>query len=158
MLQVFFGIGQGIIAQFLRCLPQARFAGFHDQRQGALNIRRHIKIAAAISDEEHGLIENWLLHVRDIHRRFEVKLSEIENQQDRLNRFCELNVIAQALNVGSTTIVRDAWSRNQDLTIHAIVYSINDGLLKDLGSTMSSQEEHTRLATVEGAANMTGSG
>lgn len=106
-------------------------------------------IAAAISNEAHGLIDNWLLHVRDLHHRFQSRLSDIEDEQCRLDRFCELSVIAQAINVGSTTIVRNAWSRGQELTIHAIVYSIHDGLLKDLGSTMSSQEEHQRLIATQ---------
>ncbi len=106
-------------------------------------------IKAAISKERHGLIDNWLLHVRDLHRQFETKLKKIEDDQVRFDRFCELCVIAQATNVGSTTIVRDAWRRGQDLTIHAIVYSINDGLLRDLHCTVSNQEEHDQLATVE---------
>ena len=104
-------------------------------------------IAAAISNQAHGLIDNWLLHVRDLHRRFESSLSELKDEQERLDRLCELNVVAQATNVGSTTIVRDAWSRDQELTIHALIYSINDGLIKDLGSSMSNQEEHERLAS-----------
>lgn len=106
-------------------------------------------IAAAISNEEHGLIDNWLLHVRDLYRRFESELSTIKDEQSRFDRLCELNVIAQAINVGSTTIVRDAWRRNQELTIHAVVYSIHDGLLKDLGSTMSNQEEYRCLVATE---------
>lgn len=103
-------------------------------------------IAAAISNKPHGLIDNWLLHVRDLYRRHSSSLDIIKDEQARFDRFCELSVIAQATNVGSTTIVRDAWSRGQDLTIHAIVYSINDGLLKDLGAAMSSQDDHRRHA------------
>lgn len=106
-------------------------------------------IAAAISHEEHGLIDNWLLHVRDLSHRFEFELSTIKDEQSRFDRLCELNVTAQAINVGSTTIVRDAWRRKQELTIHAVVYSIHDGLLKDLGSTMSNQEEYRCLVATE---------
>ena len=106
-------------------------------------------IAAAMSGEDHGLIDNWLMHVRDLHHQYAARLNQIENEQERLDRLCELNVIAQAINVGSTTVVRDAWGRGQELTIHAIVYSINDGLLRDLDSSMSNREEHQRLAAAD---------
>lgn len=96
-------------------------------------------IAAAVSNAEHGLIDNWLLHVRELHYQHDRSLSLIENEQERIDRLCELNAIAQARNVGSTTVVRDAWSRGQKLTVHAVIYSISDGLLKDLNSSVSSQ-------------------
>lgn len=106
-------------------------------------------IAAAMSGQEHGLIDNWLLHVQDLHHQHETRLSKIEDKQERQNQLCELNVVAQAINVGSTSIVRDAWNRGQELTIHALVYSINDGLLKDLGASMSDLETHRRLALAD---------
>jgi carbonic anhydrase len=102
-------------------------------------------IQAAMSKERHGLIDNWLLHVRDLYQRNQSRIDQLEDEHDRLDLLCEVNVVAQAVNVGSTTIVRDAWKRGQDLTIHALIYSINDGLLRDLEMSMSSQEEHRQL-------------
>ncbi len=98
-------------------------------------------IAAAMSNAENGLIDNWLLHVRDLYDQHKPKFAEIKNEQERLDRLCELSAIAQSRNVGSTTIVRDAWDRGQELTVHALIYSIGDGLLIDLDSSMSSQDD-----------------
>lgn len=103
-------------------------------------------IQAAMSKERHGLIDNWLLHVRDLYRRNQSRIDQLEDEHDRLDLLCEVNVVAQAVNVGSTTIVRDAWKRGQELTVHALIYSIDDGLLRDLEMSMSSQEEHRQLA------------
>lgn len=103
-------------------------------------------IQAAMSNERHGLIDNWLLHVRDLYRRNQSRIDQYEHEHERLDLLCEVNVVAQAVNVGSTTIVQDAWNRGQELTVHALIYSISDGLLKDLESSMSSQREHRELA------------
>jgi carbonic anhydrase len=103
-------------------------------------------IQAAMSNERHGLVDNWLLHVRDLYRRNQSRIDQLEHEHERLDLLCEVNVVAQAVNVGSTTIVQDAWNRGQELTVHALIYSISDGLLKDLESSMSSQREHRELA------------
>lgn len=104
-------------------------------------------IQAAMSGEDHGLIDNWLLHVKDLYHRHHQSLDKIAVEEERLNRLCELNVISQAVNVGSTTIVRNAWLRGQPLTVHALIYSIRDGILKDLGASMSSLDEHRQRST-----------
>lgn len=103
-------------------------------------------IRAAMSNERNGLIDNWLLHVSDLYQRHQSSLDQIEQRPEMLDRLCEVNVIAQAVNVGSTTIVKDAWRRGQELTVHALIYSIDDGLLKDLHSSMSSLHEHHEYA------------
>ncbi|HSG04755.1 MAG TPA: carbonate dehydratase [Marinobacterium sp.] len=98
-------------------------------------------VAAAMEDTRHGLIDNWLSHIRDVyynHRKF---LGHWDARPDQINRLCELNVITQALNVCNTTTVIDAWSRGQELNVHGWIYGLGDGLLRDLGFTVSCKED-----------------
>ena len=99
-------------------------------------------IAAMDSQCPNGLIDNWLRHINRIYRRNEKELLALEAPAQREDRLCELNVIQQALNVSHSTIVRDAWARGQQLTVHGFIYSINDGLLKNL-ITMHTQDDAT---------------
>lgn len=92
-------------------------------------------IQAAIDTKPHGLIDNWLGHLRDIYRKYESELIDISSKQELLNRLCELNVIEQVKNVSQSTIVQDAWNRGQTLWVHGWIYGVTDGLLKDLGVT-----------------------
>ena len=98
-------------------------------------------VLAAMDQAPHGLIDNWLRHINRIYRRNEKMLTAIESVDDRGDRLCELNVVQQALNVSHSTIVRDAWARGQELAVHGWIYGLNDGLLKDLDVTLSSQDE-----------------
>jgi len=89
-------------------------------------------IEAAVDDHRHGLIDNWLRHVRDVHQRHYDQLKRTKDKPTLLRRLCELNVKEQVLNVANTTTVQDAWRRGQKLYLHGWVYDIHDGLLKDL--------------------------
>ena len=90
-------------------------------------------VQAALENAKLGLVDNWLRHVQDVRWKYESELDALPTEQDRLHRLCELNVLEQVMNVSQTTIVRDAWARGQDLTVHGWVYDIGDGLLRDLG-------------------------
>lgn len=90
-------------------------------------------ISAAMEDKELGLIDNWLRHIKDVRRFNEDKLKDL-NQHDKLDVLCELNVIEQVNNISNTSIVKRAWKNAADLSIHGWVYSIKNGLLKDLTS------------------------
>jgi carbonic anhydrase len=92
-------------------------------------------VLAALRNDKLGLVDNWLRHVQDVRRNHQAEIDALPNDTDRHRRLCELNVIAQVLNVSQTTIVRDAWARGQSLAIHGVVYDIRDGLLRDLGVT-----------------------
>jgi carbonic anhydrase len=94
-------------------------------------------VLAALRDEKHGLVDNWLRHVQDVRRRHQADLSAFEHETDRHNRLCELNVIEQVINVSQTTVVRDAWARGQELAVHGWVYDIRDGLLRDFGTCVA---------------------
>jgi carbonic anhydrase len=94
-------------------------------------------VAAAMRNDKLGLIDNWLRHVQDVAARHRNALEALENAEARADRLCELNVIEQALNVCQTTIVQDAWARGQELTIHGLIYRLQDGLLRDLRMSAS---------------------
>ncbi len=90
-------------------------------------------IAAARRAAPLGLVDNWLRHIQDIHESHRLELDALGDEAGALDRLCELNVLAQARNVCRTTVVQDAWESGQGLTIHAWIYRLSDGLLKDLG-------------------------
>lgn len=99
-------------------------------------------IKAAMDNESYGLIDNWLRHIEDV-KRFNTDLLENLDEDEKHNRMCELNVIEQVKNVANTTIVKKAWKNGAELTIHGWVYGIEDGILKDLDTCISSNEENT---------------
>lgn len=94
-------------------------------------------IDAAMDDREHGLIDNWLRHIKDVYRFNADELDGL-SREDRLNRLCELNVKEQVNNVSSTTILQNAWRKGAELTVHGWIYNIKDGILKDLDTCISS--------------------
>ena len=98
-------------------------------------------VKAAMEDQPHGLVDNWLRNIRDTWRRNRDELEMIPDQSGKANRLCELNVCDQVINVGNTTIIQDAWRRGQQTTIHGWIYDLADGLLKDLGVCISSLDE-----------------
>ncbi|MCW5860512.1 MAG: carbonic anhydrase, partial [Caldilineales bacterium] len=97
-------------------------------------------VRAALERQRRGLIDNWLRHIHDVEAKHRAELAALGGEA-QFDRLCELNVVEQALNVGQTTIVQDAWGRGQDLTIHGWIYSLQDGLLRDLGVSMASGQE-----------------
>jgi carbonic anhydrase len=105
-------------------------------------------VGAALNNVRVGLADNWLGHVRDVREKHGKYLGKVSGVA-ATNRLVELNVAEQIINIAQTTIVRDAWERGQDLTIHSWVYGVHDGLLRDLGITVSSLEEiQPKLETV----------
>ena len=97
-------------------------------------------VDAALEGTRHGLIDNWLRHVMDVAEKHALEIASVPEAQ-RLNRLCELNVIEQVVNVCQTTIVEDAWARDQDLTVHGLIYGLQDGLLRDLGVSRGPRSE-----------------
>jgi carbonic anhydrase len=98
-------------------------------------------VRAAMSGQPLGLIDNWLRHIRDVHLWNREELAAISDFDRRADRLAELNVEAQVANVCHTTIVQDAWSRGQMVTVHGWIYALRDGLLRDLGMAISSPEQ-----------------
>ncbi|MEE9424307.1 MAG: carbonic anhydrase, partial [Methylococcales bacterium] len=97
-------------------------------------------IKAAMDNNDYGLIDNWLRHIKDV-RRFNIEKLERLNNDDRLNLLCELNVIEQATNICNTTIVQQAWRKGADLSVHGWIYNIENGILKDLDACVASIED-----------------
>ena len=95
-------------------------------------------VLATLRGERLGLADNWLRHVDDVLQKHLPLLEQWNDETQRLNHLCELNVIEQVANVCKTTVVRDAWERGQKLSIHGWIYGMSDGLLRDLHTTAGS--------------------
>lgn len=100
-------------------------------------------IRAAMDNTSHGLIDNWLRHIKDITRLYRAKLQGL-NEDSYFDLLCELNVTEQVKNVCGTSAVQDAWRQGHNLSIHGWIYNIDDGILKDLDMSISSNLELDR--------------
>jgi carbonic anhydrase len=96
-------------------------------------------VRAAFRRDRMGLSDNWLRHLQDVRQKYEKYLAL--DDAKGVDRLCELNVIEQVANVCQTTITRDAWERGQALTVHGWIYGLHDGLLRDMGITISGVQE-----------------
>lgn len=135
-----------VVHSDLNCLSVMQFA------VDALKVR-HIMVVghygcggvrAAFENRRLGLIDNWLRHVQDVRDKHQPLLDEAP-ENERLDRLCELNVIEQMANVCRTTLVQDAWTRGQSLSVHGWVYGIEDGLLRETTLAASSIDEAHRV-------------
>jgi carbonic anhydrase len=90
-------------------------------------------VLAAMSDQPHGLIDNWLRNIKDIYYDHAAELEAIVDVGARTDRLCELNVVQQVANVCHTTMVQDAWQRGQPVAVHGWIYGLHDGCIHDLG-------------------------
>ncbi len=97
-------------------------------------------VGAALRGDRHGLVDNWLRHVADVRDKHRARLGPGTGGAEH-DRLCQLNVVEQVLNVGNTTVVRDAWARGQALALHGWIYGLSDGLLHDLGITATGEAE-----------------
>ncbi len=98
-------------------------------------------VRSALRDEQLGLIDNWLRHVQDVRQKHAAMVNDISGEAGQSDRLCELNVIEQAVNVCQTTVMQGAWARGQKIAIHGWIYSLADGLLRDLGVCVTGRDE-----------------
>lgn len=100
-------------------------------------------VHAALVGRRVGLADNWLRHVQDVRDKHErlLNLGARDYSTEQVDLLCELNAIEQALNVAQTTVLRDAWERGQNVRIHAWVYGLKDGLVRDLKMSVSSTKD-----------------
>jgi carbonic anhydrase len=127
----------------LNCLSTIQFA-VDVLRVGHIIVCGHYGcggVLAALRDDRVGLCDNWLRHVQDVRRKHQAELGALGTEAQRHRRLCELNVLEQVVNVSKTTVVLDAWARGQELAVHGWVYDIQDGLLRDLGTCVTAEEE-----------------
>jgi len=114
-------------------------------------------VKAALDDARFGLIDNWLRHIQDIMHKYQSDLGRCASYDERFARLCELNVVEQVVSVGETTIVQEAWERGQDLTIHGWIYTIADGIYRNLGVSVETLAEldEFRTRTFDGPLHIT---
>jgi len=107
-------------------------------------------VDAAYHDHRAGLSDNWLRHIQDVQRKHSAWFAQLPSDAERIDRLCELNVIEQVVNVCRTTVVEQAWTKGRYLAVHGWIYGLTDGLLRDLGMTVTvlSELESARDAAV----------
>ncbi|MGK0297131.1 MAG: carbonic anhydrase [Gammaproteobacteria bacterium] len=97
-------------------------------------------VQAALNGECPGILTDWLKHIKAVHKNCQEQIDTLDNEKERVNRLCELNVIAQVKNLSQTSPVCDAWNRDHDLSIHGWIYKIEDGVIQDLKVSISGKE------------------
>jgi len=97
-------------------------------------------VKAVLDNTKIGLVDNWLDNLRPVKENFLSNLFEIKDEASRFNKLCELNVVEQVFNVCNTDIIRIAWQRKQQLSVHGWIYDIKDGLLQDLDVCISNSD------------------
>lgn len=105
-------------------------------------------IKAAMGNGEFGLIDNWLRHIKDVYRYHKTTIDALD-EKEKFDRLCELNVIEQVDNVCHTTIVQNAWKSGQELSVHGWIYSIQDGILKDLEVCVTKLDEISSIHRID---------
>jgi carbonic anhydrase len=93
-------------------------------------------VRAAMGNQQFGLIDNWLCHIKDVYRVHQKELESIKDLRERENRFVELNVIEQVYDLSKTSIIQNSWQRRGGPYLHGWVYEIGNGIIKDLGVTV----------------------
>ena len=136
-------VGNVVVHTDLNCLSAIQFA------VDILRVRDIIVcghygcsgVYAAMTGRKVGLADNWIRHIEDVRDKHETYLGEVRGVLAPTDRLCELNVLEQARNVCQTSIVREAWARGQPLTVHAWIYGVSDGLLRDLELSVGEPED-----------------
>ncbi len=112
-------------------------------------------IRAAMENRPHGLIDNWLRHIKDVYRYHADKIDALPDETTKANALCEFNVIEQVANVCHTTVVQSAWSTGQNLAVHGWIYSISDGILRDLQVSMAGPDDIPHTHRLHGLSRRT---
>ncbi|CAM3925183.1 carbonate dehydratase [Flavobacterium cucumis] len=94
-------------------------------------------VKAAMGNTSIGIIDNWIRHIKDTYRFHQHELDAIEDEKERFNKFVEINVKEQVMDLAKTSIVQNAWKNGQELSLHGWVYGLNDGYVTDLGVNFS---------------------
>jgi carbonic anhydrase len=137
-------VGNVVVHTDLNCLSVLQYAVDVLQVKHVLVVGHHGcgGVMAALLNRHFGLIDNWLRHIQDV-RLKHASLLESLPEPSRPDILCELNVIEQVLNVCRSTVVQEAWQRGQQLSVHGWVYSLTDGLIRDLRMSVAGSGETT---------------
>jgi carbonic anhydrase len=106
-------------------------------------------IKAAMENREYGLIDDWLRHIKNIYHYHQTKIDVIQNEKEKINLLCELNVFEQVANIGRTAIVQNAWKSGQELTVHGLIYNLEDGILKDLNVCITNSDKISQTQNIK---------
>lgn len=98
-------------------------------------------VAAAMTNKQYGLVDNWLRHIKDVYRLHSHELDNIQDEEKRFQRFVELNVIEQVFDLSKTSIVQNAWRSRELPVVHGWVYDLRTGIIKDLGVSLHSKSK-----------------
>lgn len=98
-------------------------------------------VRAALGNNQNGLVDNWLRHIKDVYRTHSEELDGIEDENDRFARLVELNVTEQVFNVSKTSIIQNNWKDREYPIIHGWVYSLETGLIKDLNVSLGHESD-----------------
>ncbi len=98
-------------------------------------------VKAAMGNSSIGIIDNWIRHIKDVYRFHQNELDAITNEKERFNKFVEINVKEQVMDLAKTSIVQTAWKNGQELSLHGWVYGLNDGYVTDLGVNFSCDKD-----------------
>ena len=97
-------------------------------------------VKAAMNNKPVGLIDNWIRHIKDTYRFHKAELDKISDEDSRFDRFVELNVQEQVVDLAKTSIIQNAWENGQGIHLHGWVYSIHDGIIRDQMCTLKNNE------------------
>lgn len=128
-------VGNLVIHTDLNCLSVVQYA------IDVLKVRHIIvcghydcgAVNTVVRNERYGLVDNWLQHIKDIYHRYEDQFRQCLDEEEKADILCEINVVEQVINLCHTTVVQDAWEGGQELSVHGLIYTVRDGILKDLG-------------------------
>jgi len=98
-------------------------------------------VKAAMGNTSIGVIDNWIRHIKDVYRFHQKELDIIQDENERFNRFVELNVMEQVFDLAKTSIVQNAWKNGQELHLHGWVYGLNSGYVTDLNVNFSCDKD-----------------
>lgn len=98
-------------------------------------------VKAAMGNDSIGIIDNWIRHIKDVYRLHNEYLDSFLDENERFNKFVELNVKEQVFDLAKTSIVQSAWRKGQELTLHGWVYGLNSGFVTDLQVNISSEKD-----------------
>ena len=98
-------------------------------------------VQAAMTNNSFGIIDNWIRHLKDVNRIHNQELDEIDNENEKFDRFVELNVVEQVYDLAKTSIVQNSWKKGNNLNIHGWVYRLHNGLIKDLNITFNNDSQ-----------------
>jgi len=98
-------------------------------------------VAAAMKNQKLGLIDNWLLEIRDLYHDKQDMFKGLRSESEKVDTLCELNVVRQVYNLSHTSIVQDAWAKGQKLAVHGWIYGLNDGKVNNLNVTVNESNQ-----------------